>query len=112
VKLWVLVDKILIPQLQNMTLDVLEERRLKSKAAIGSKFLAYICANTSKDSGLRRWVVHRCAFRLEASSFLKSPERYPKQLLLEIVTILSEWSKGMDRPKTKTFDYKVEVPEQ
>jgi len=33
-------------------------------------------------------------------------------MLLEVVTILSEWSKGMDRPKTRTVDYKVEVPEQ
>ena len=73
VKLWVLADKILIPQLQNMTLDVLDERRVKSKAVMDSKCLAYICANTSKDSGLRRWVVHRCAFRLESSSFLKHP---------------------------------------
>ncbi|KAN0122683.1 hypothetical protein V8E51_001009 [Hyaloscypha variabilis] len=78
VKLWVLADKILIPQLQNMTLDVLDERRVKSKAVMDSKCLAYICANTSKDSGLRRWVVHRYAFRLESSSFLKHPERYPK----------------------------------
>ncbi len=111
VKLWVLADKILIPQLQNMTLDVLDER-VKSKFAIDSKFLAYICVNTSKDSGLRRWFVHRCAFRLESSEFLKHPERYPKDMLLEVVTILSEWPKGMDRPKTRTVDYKVKVPEQ
>ena len=112
VKLWVLADKLLIPLLQNMTLDFLNEIRLESKNDTCSKCLEYVCANTSKDSGLRRWFVHRCAFRMDPNAFLNHPERFPQQMLLEIVTSLSEWSKSKHRPHTRTRDYKVEVPEQ
>jgi hypothetical protein len=108
VKLWVLADKLLIPQLQNMTLDALVKICGKAQG-LATRCLDYVCVNTSKDSGLRRWFIHRCAFRIESKSFLEHPEEYPHQLLLEIVTILSEWSKGKTRPKTRTEDYKVEV---
>ncbi|KAE9381286.1 hypothetical protein N431DRAFT_490688 [Stipitochalara longipes BDJ] len=87
-KLWVLADKLIIPQLQNMTLDVLAKLRLKSKAGIASKCLEFVCANTSKNSGLRRWFVHRCAFRLESSSFLEHPERW-RQLSERMFTMKS-----------------------
>lgn len=109
VNLWVLADKLLIPQLQNMTLGALVKICGKAQG-LATHCLEYVCANTSKDSGLRRWFVHRCAFRIESNSFLEHPEEYPHQLLLEIVATLSEWSKGKTRPKIQTEDYKVEVP--
>lgn len=112
VRLWVLADKLLIPQLQNMALDALDKVQLKSKRGMASNCLAYVCANTRKDSELRRWFVHRCAFHLDSKAFLKHPDRYPQQILLEVITTLSEWSKAKARPKTKTKDFKVDVPDQ
>jgi hypothetical protein len=111
VKLWILADKLLIPQLQNMALDVLDKGGLKT-GIMARECLAYVCASTSRESGLRRWFIHRCAFQLDSTEFLKHPKRFPPEMLLEIVTTLSEWSKGKSRPKMKLQEYKVEVPEQ
>jgi hypothetical protein len=46
VKLWVLADKLLIPQLQNMALDVLD--KVQSKRGLASNCLAYVYTNTAK----------------------------------------------------------------
>jgi hypothetical protein len=79
VRLWILGDYLLIPQLQNCVID--------SLLAVIHQFkftpihsLRYIYEHTSTDSKLRLLFLHRCCFLMVSSEFKVFSQEFPKEV--------------------------------
>ncbi|KAH7417491.1 hypothetical protein BKA64DRAFT_636849 [Cadophora sp. MPI-SDFR-AT-0126] len=83
VQLWVVADKLLIPQLQNLVIQKLIKRE-KILGIIPIDTLTDLYKTTSKDSPLRLLLLHQCACLLDPWHFSKFPEDFPKEMLLEL----------------------------
>lgn len=81
-QLWVLADKLLVPQLQNQTIRTMVDLRVKTNI-IPTLSLEYIWANTSPGNPLRRLLVHQCA-TLAPSCYFNYSTRYPQEMLIEL----------------------------
>jgi hypothetical protein len=83
VRLWVLAGKLLIPRLQNLAVDLLEEIRV-AKGSIPIKELEYVYENTKVLNPLRKYLVYVCARHLDANAYIMFPRNFPKVMLLEL----------------------------
>ena len=109
VKLWVLADKLLVHQLQNCVIRVME--KIRTENAVPIDCLPYVCANTSKDSALRRWFVHQSAYEVQSWKYARDAELFPKEILLDIVTtlrsVLPKSTIMANKKNIKEFEVKV-----
>lgn len=87
VKLWVLSDKLLMPQLQNLAISRLHDICEFEKANPMS-MLKYIYKNTAEESPLRKYVLARCAAATLSARFFKDPDRFPPEFLIDLVLLL------------------------
>lgn len=86
VQLWVLADRLLIPTLQNLLIRELDKWHVKERKICDSAF-NFLYENSASDCPLRLFFVHQVVCSASYKIFLLSPSRYPKQMLLEIVTL-------------------------
>ena len=64
VELWVLADKLLIPQLQNQVIIEIEALRIRFRTTC-TKSLRYVYENTPVGCPLRKLLVQQCAFNVD-----------------------------------------------
>jgi hypothetical protein len=98
VELWVLAEKLLIPALQNVVVREIEEHRSCSHK-INTLCLHYVYEKTKRGSLLRRLMVDMCFSHLKVPSYMKHPERYPQEMLIELVTAFGNEIASLDRTK-------------
>lgn len=114
IQLWVLADKLLVPELQNLVLDKIDEIREVTQV-IPTECLNYAYQNTSSDSPLRRWFVHQCVTQLEPEWFTEHPEHFPHEMLIELAATCSENLPGEFKvglmAESNLADFEVEVPD-
>ncbi|TVY35540.1 hypothetical protein LOCC1_G005517 [Lachnellula occidentalis] len=88
VELWILADKLLITPLQNLALREIYKLGRPKGTSI-SHVIPYVYSNTGPGSPLRRFVVDLCASKLSASTYLKTPQRFPQAMLIDLATVLA-----------------------
>ncbi|KAK0100250.1 hypothetical protein ONS96_007533 [Cadophora gregata f. sp. sojae] len=89
IQLWVLGEKLLIPRVQNSALDEILRIRYHTGISVPTQYL-YIYENTSAGSPLRRFFVDLCVSRCKnPPRYNDSSDRYPKEMLLDIITKLT-----------------------
>jgi hypothetical protein len=105
VELWVLAGSLFIPSLQNMvTKEIL---RLNGVGrGISTYCINYVYEKTPPDSPLRLLYVGMCAGQLGPHCYRKSPDRYPQEMLIDLVTVLAEHTKK-SRPRVDSSRYDV-----
>jgi hypothetical protein len=107
-RLWVLADKMMVPRLQNMTINAIENFR-KSTLTLPSDEFAYVYENTDTGSQLRRILVEQCVRFLEKDvlrdlNFLKA---LPRDMLLDITCSLEYVSPTWTDYSLQISDYHV-----
>jgi hypothetical protein len=88
-RLWILAEKLLIPRLQNLAIDRLEEKRIEYKLFYTS-VLHHVWDSTAHDSPLLRLFMHQCVWNLEPNVYLVNINEFPKQMLAEICFLYAE----------------------
>jgi len=91
VELWVLADRLIMPCLQNEVLRRINQIREKNRLSPTSCFV-YVYNNTASNSPLRRYFVRDVYHRLSAEGVGSEPERFPHQMLLEVLILHAERS--------------------
>lgn len=115
-ELWVLADKILIPQLQNAAMDALIELS-QLQGTIPTHNVRYIWNNTQRGSPIRAWFLNKYAFSLRASSFTfeKLAANCPPEMIIELAVLLVDSNDAettiKHRDAAKKRSYHVDVPE-
>jgi len=86
IRLWILADKILAPQLQNQALIHLEAARLSDEKSkrLGSGIFQYVWDNTTKESPLRTYLV-QVMIKKAKKGDITYPEHYPHEMLVAIL---------------------------
>jgi hypothetical protein len=107
-ELWVLGDKLGIPKLQNLTIEIMWKIKGVTNR-IPTQSFKYIYKNTCPASALRRYVVDSCAFRLNSKGFSKSSHDFPHEMFADIITLYSEryWADGKSKESINLSDYRV-----
>lgn len=83
VELWVLADKIDMPELQNLALRSIDKlSHVFSRIASG--FFTYVYENTNEDSLLRRYFVAQCSHFIPTGGFKEHAGNYPHEMLIDI----------------------------
>jgi hypothetical protein len=115
IQLWILAGRLLVPELQNLVIDKIDDIREVTQA-IPTDCLDYVYKNTSAGSPLRRWFVHQCATQLEPEWFTEHPEHFPQEMLIKLVAIwsrhMSEGTKTELMEEANITDFEVELPEE
>jgi hypothetical protein len=115
VLLWILADKLIIPELQNLVIKKIDEI-YEVTEIIPTTVLDSVYAKTSVESPLRRWFFYQCSTQLESDWFTEHPEHFPQEMLIDMAVF---WSKNMSE-QTKVVlmdnftvtDFEVELPEE
>lgn len=110
-ELWVLADKLLLPRLQNLCIQMIEGVR-KQIDVVATPTLKYIWENTASDSPLRRLMLDQC-LGLTPRTFTLNSNEYPQEMLIQLVELLlsEEGSARVRRSKNQQRDMKdFEVP--
>jgi len=107
-KLWVLADKLLLPQLQNQVLDKLEEV-CEAVVRLPLGCLHYVYSNTPPRSPLRQWCVHRFAFMLDENWLADHPDRFPHEILIELIVFFRPCVYNL--PDAQLADFYVKIPD-
>jgi hypothetical protein len=84
VALWILADKLCMPQLQNKVIDKLSKRTPKSgsqRAMIAS--LEMIYNQTESKSQLQKFAVEICALHVTPDDIRETPELFPVEFLVD-----------------------------
>jgi hypothetical protein len=97
-ELWILAEKLLIPTLQNVVAREIEEHRHCSHD-VSTACLRYVYENTERGNLLRLLMVDICFCYLNVPSYMKHPERYPQEMLIELVTAFGNAIASSDRSK-------------
>jgi hypothetical protein len=115
IQLWILADKLLIPELQNLVIGRIDSIR-RITQAIPTGCLQSVYKDTSAASPLRRWFVHQCAAQAEPDWFTEHPEDFPHEMLIDLAAV---WSRKMPEAtkfglmeETNITDFEVENPEE
>jgi hypothetical protein len=99
-QLWVLAEKLMVPQLQDVVMDQFNIIRQTCPEAFGCH-LNYIYANTSEESPLRRFAVQIVAWSPQMD-YKEFSVLYPKEFLLDLVMVFH--SAVPARTQTKKMD--------
>jgi hypothetical protein len=107
-ELWVLGDKLGMPELQNLTLEIMWKIVSVTRQTPTQSF-KYIYKNTCPASALRRYVVDSCAFRLRSKWFSELSDGFPHQMFADIITLYSEryWADGKSKEIINLSNYRV-----
>jgi hypothetical protein len=105
-RLWVLAERFLIPRLQNLAIDRLEEKRTEYKC-VGLSALQHVWDNTTHGSPLRRLFIHQCVWNLNPDAYHSSINKFPKQVLAEICFLLRENAKSNTKYSRNMADFHV-----
>lgn len=87
--LWVLADRLIIPRLQNLVIDILNEVA-HSRKQTPLWDIPYIYEKTSESSVLRRWIIDRCVRRLTKAGFLEGQESFTRQSFVDVTLALCD----------------------
>jgi hypothetical protein len=109
-ELWVLADKLGIPQLQNVAIETMHQIYTKVQL-IPTNTAQYIYNNTNPTSALRRYIVELCAISLSPKSFSNNPDRFPHEMLIDMVTFYStrHWALEASKKNINVSEYRVPV---
>ena len=107
IRLWVLADKLLVPELQNLVIDAIN-KRVELNGYVQDNMCSYIYENTVKGSQLRRLLVSHVAWRLK-SSCLTVEGGHTREMLIDLACHLKDWIKqfGTHRPIVNVKDFYV-----
>ncbi|KAH8767174.1 hypothetical protein F5882DRAFT_413414 [Hyaloscypha sp. PMI_1271] len=72
IQLWILADKLLIPELQNLVIDRIDDIREVTEV-IPTDCLHSVYSNTSAGSPLSRWFVHQMRYSAGAGLVYRAP---------------------------------------
>lgn len=100
VKLYVLGDKLLIPLLQDATIEAMEEFNQKFNI-LPTHIIRYIYENTAPISTLRRFLVRRSASRRWATNDNLMAEQATPEFLVDVVHALHEIMTKSTRDKLR-----------
>ncbi|KAF4629915.1 hypothetical protein G7Y89_g8235 [Cudoniella acicularis] len=95
IQLWVLADRLLIPKIQDMVMLELLKIKYGPIRVATTNWINYAYQHTAEQSPLRRLALAHCADRWSDYGLENCPECFPHQLLIEIVTLISNhkpWS--------------------
>jgi hypothetical protein len=105
-RLWVLAERLLIPRLQNLAIDRIDEKRIECNCIyIGA--LQYVWDSTAPDSPLRRLFIHQCVWNLRSDVYRSSIDKFPKQMLAEICVLFEERTKSNAKFSRNMADFHV-----
>ncbi|TVY73304.1 hypothetical protein LSUE1_G005518 [Lachnellula suecica] len=94
VQLWVLADKLLIPQLQNQAIRELHRAQMGpldvGDPRIPFSTINYLYENTPRGSPLRKYIINMCALYVDEQYYLTNSSEFPKEMLLELVVAFAE----------------------
>jgi hypothetical protein len=97
IKLWLLAEKLRVPELQNQVVDTIERRRAAT-GTVSTGMLRFIYSNTVVGSPLRRLIVDHCALYLGSVLFaLEEKEEYTRESLFDIVSVLLRYRESRQR---------------
>jgi hypothetical protein len=107
-ELWILGDKLGIPELQNLTIEIMW-KIVGVTSLTPTQSFKYIYKNTCPASVLRRYVVDSCAFHLNSKYFSESSHDFPHEMFADIITLYSEryWADGKSKESINLSDYRV-----
>jgi hypothetical protein len=115
VQLWILADKLIIPELQNLVINKID-KICEVTGNIPTAVLDSVYAKTSVESPLRRWFFYQCSTQLESDWFTKHPEHFPQEMLIELAAF---WSSNMTvqarvgfMEKTSITNFEVELADK
>jgi hypothetical protein len=83
VKLWVLAERLMLPRLQNESIDLIEELRFKYNLDCSSMF-KYVWESTTANTPLRRLFVDHCVWNINKLCFRNQLNMFPKEMLGKI----------------------------
>lgn len=105
-ELWILADKILVPALQNQTIEALNELRITT-SIIEISDIRHVYQNTASGSPLRRLLVDQCAYHLKPDELLDYSEIFPREFLLDITAMFLR-GRGLAKKPPNMSTYYVE----
>jgi hypothetical protein len=88
-RLWVLAERLLIPRLQNLAIDRLEEKHRECNL-VYTGILQHVWDSTAHDSPLPQLFIHHCVWNLKPESYRSCIDSFPKQMLAEICFLFRE----------------------
>lgn len=98
IRLWILADRLLIPQLQNSAIFRLEEsrRRYKHKLLFPLEIAKEVYEQTETTSPLRRYLVDLCAAKFNHKVYANVNNRklFPQEMLLDLLETCSKIDQG------------------
>lgn len=116
-QLWVLADKMLIPRLQNMVMDKIDELARYTRLTPTSH-VRYTWKNTQYGSPLRAWYLKEYAYEFKRKYLdeVKLRKRCPSEMLAELAVLLLQSMPDSARQKEKTerrdvSKYHVAIPD-
>ena len=115
VQLWILADKLIIPELQNLVIGKIDEI-CEVTEIIPTAVLDSVYAKTSVESSLRRWFFYQCSTQLDSDWFTEHPEHFPLEMLIELAAFWSRFMTVQDKvgfmKKTSITDFEVELTDE
>ncbi|KAG4443028.1 hypothetical protein IFR05_001482 [Cadophora sp. M221] len=90
--LWVLAEKLIMPRLQNATINLIDSVNLRS-ALIDTDSLAYIYENTTTGSPLRKMFVQAICGRMAPDHFYTSSNHFPVAALIDVAHELRSFAR-------------------
>lgn len=88
-RLWILAEKLLIPRLQNLVIDLIETERVKYNV-VWTLVFHHVWDNTAANSPLRRLFISQAAWYMNEIGFRTHVPDFPKEMLAEICFLLSQ----------------------
>lgn len=113
VELWVLAQKLLIPRLQNATIEEMQRSRMQAGLpCTSSEWYNIAYKNTEQGSALRRYLADTLTTALFTEEKLRvRVEKIPKERLIDIIAalrkVLSQEEREKLRPEHDMERYKV-----
>ena len=87
VELWTLADKLLAPRLQNQIIQKMYRIMQQDEGCLPIPVLEYVYEHTPSDCALRRFILHHCACYMKPEAYIEAPEKFPKEMLLELAVV-------------------------
>jgi len=106
-ELWVLAEKMSMPQLQNAAIEIINEVHDKAKV-VPTKSLHYVHSHTSEDSLLRKYRVSLLAEQLHYRNFRKNPSSFPHGILIDLAILHAKRRTSCPRITISEFHVKVD----
>ena len=90
VELWILADRLCIPQLQNFALESIN--KISDKLLmVPTGIFNYTYEHTTAGCQLRRFLVELCARGLKSWFYSVESESFPRDMLIDLTTLYAKW---------------------